>query len=87
MPKRPNQGYQSFYNDPLTVNDGALDVSPLGSILKTMHQRHASGDLEAAMSLARIAAPYLHPRVPSAAPQMDLATMPDAELDALRSQD
>jgi hypothetical protein len=52
-----------------------------------MHRKYAAGDMEGAVALARIAAPYLHAHALSAIPMTDLATMPDADLDALKAQD
>jgi hypothetical protein len=52
-----------------------------------MRARYAEKDIDAAIALARIAAPYLHPRIPASLPPADLAAMSDADLDALRSQD
>ena len=87
MPKRPNPVYDLPYAE--TSNDDVLsaDVSPLPLILQTMRQRYSSQDIDGALALARIAAPYLHPRIPAAAPYMELAAIPDADLDAVRSQD
>ena len=52
-----------------------------------MRRKFAQGDLDGAVAVARIAAPYLHPRVPAATPGGDLAAMPDADLDALQLQE
>ena len=67
MPKRPSEAYQSPYADqpsipPATAGPNApANLSPLAIILTTMRQRYAVGDLEGAIALARVAAPYLHP--------------------------
>jgi len=62
-------------------------ATPLAIILEAMHAKYAVNDLEGAVALARIAAPYLHPRVRAATPATELATMSDADLDALEAQD
>ncbi len=88
MPKRPSEGYLPPYADPPSNPPPATtDISPLALILTTMRARYAEKDIDAAIALARIAAPYLHPRIPASLPPADLAAMSDADLDALRSQD
>ena len=57
--------------------------TPLAILLHAMHQKWAAGDQDGAVHLARLTAPYLHPRVPAAAPLTDLRTLTDAELDRL----
>lgn len=57
--------------------------TPLAILLDAMHQKWAAGDQDGAVQLARLTAPYLHPRVPAAAPSTDLRTLTDAELDRL----
>ena len=52
-----------------------------------MRQRYDKGDLDGAVALARIAAPYLHARRKAATQPADLSDMNDEELDSLRSQD
>jgi hypothetical protein len=92
LPKHPKPGYQSPYADPadtVTPTEPTAPVnelSPLTIILSTMRQKYADGDIDGAVALARIAAPYLHPRIPATIPPSDLAAMPDADLDALRRQ-
>ena len=81
MPKRPSEDQVIAYAE-LPTN-----VTPLSLILSMMHARYAGKDYEGAIALAKIAAPYLHPRVPSSAPAADLAAMPDADLDSLRPED
>ena len=56
-------------------------------ILTTMRRHWDESEYAAAVALARIAAPYLHPRLPASAPPMELAEMTDADLDAVRPQD
>ena len=80
LPKSPVEDYPSSYADPTS------QLSPLALILKEMHRRYDGGEHDAAMSLARIAAPYVHPRVQPTKPQTDLAAMPDAHLDSVRPQ-
>jgi hypothetical protein len=83
LPKRPIPDYQSPHAEPIDVPPSPAPT-PLAIILATMHRKHAEGDLDGAVALARIAAPYVHPRVPSAAPPSDLTTMQDADLDAIQ---
>lgn len=52
-----------------------------------MREKYAARDYDGAEALARVAAPYVHPRVPASAPPSDLATMPDADLDSLHPSD
>lgn len=86
MPKRPAPDYQSSYVEPPTPPAAILAApTPLAIILATMHRKYADGDHDGAVALARIAAPYLHPKIPAAIPATDLAAMPDAELDALKA--
>ena len=80
MPKPPSEDYPPSYADP------SSQLSPLALILKEMHRRYEAGEFDAAMSLARIAAPYIHPRVPATKPAVDLAAMPDDDLDSVRPQ-
>ena len=55
--------------------------TPLAVLLNAMYQKWAAGDQDGAVQLARLTAPYLHPRVPPAAPSADVRTLTDAELD------
>ena len=77
MPKRPSEDDNKSHADPTDT------LTPLALILTEMRRRFAGKDLEGALTLARIAAPYLHPRASAAPHPTDLATMPDADLDAL----
>lgn len=61
-------------------------------LLETMRAKYADGDVDGAVALARIAAPYLHPRVAAASPRTDLtaedlAALSDVDLDALRPRE
>ena len=94
MPKRPSTDYKPSYTgppgSPAATNTAA--PSPLAILLETMRARYADGDIDGAIALARIAAPYLHPHVPATAPAADptaedLAAFSDADLDALRPHD
>ena len=84
MPKRPDMNYHSPYAEPPTT---PTTMTPLGVILDIMHRKFEAGDLDGAVAVARIAAPYVHPRIPAAAPGHDLAAMPDADLDTLQLQE
>ena len=80
MPKRPSEDYQQSHADPPS------SLTPLGIILTEMRRRCTVDDIEGALALARIAAPYLHPRASATAQTTDLAAMLDADLDALTPQ-
>ncbi len=82
MPKRPETDYKSSYAEP---SDLPPAHTPLSIILATMRQKYAAGDLDGAVALARIAAPYLHPRVSSTTLPTELAAMSDADLDAIQA--
>ena len=82
MPERPSGDYPSSHAEPPSP-----DISPLSLILEIMRERYVAKDYDGAIALAKIAAPYLHPRVPSATPPSDLATMPDADLEQLSPRD
>jgi hypothetical protein len=58
--------------------------TPLDVLLHLMHRKWEEGDFDAAVALAKLTAPYVHPRpVVSRAPRTALDTMPDDELDRL----
>ena len=89
MPIHPSEAYQSHYANPTrhpASNSRQPDpsVTPLHIILTTMRVRYAEDDFDGAIALARIAAPYLHPKVPASTPPAELAAMTDADLDAVR---
>lgn len=48
-----------------------------------MHERYHAKDYQAAATLAKLAAPYLHPRASTANNASDLASMLDADLEQL----
>ena len=57
------------------------ELTPLHILLLVMRRKWREGDLDGAVALAKIAAPYLHPKVPAARPAGDLAGVSDDELD------
>lgn len=57
------------------------EVSPLQVMLTVMRRKWRDGDEDGAVALAKVAAPYVHPKVPAARPSMDLAQVSDDELD------
>ena len=60
---------------------GADDgVSPREILLAAMHAKWRAGAVDEAVALARIAAPYLHPRARAGAGGGDLARLSDEEL-------
>ncbi len=62
-------------------------MTPLAILLAVMQRKWNDGDHDGAATLARIAAPYLHPRVLAARPSTDLSALADDDLDALRPDD
>ena len=62
-------------------------MTPLAILLEVMLGKWAAGDHDGAVALARAAAPYIHPRIPPARPATDLATITDADLDAVQCLD
>jgi hypothetical protein len=70
-----------------TLEQVSSNLTPLGIILKTMRARYSGGDVDGALALAKIAAPYMHPRMTSTTPAASLADLTDAELDALLRND
>jgi len=58
------------------------DPSPLYVLLTVMRQRWAANDQEAAVALARVAAPYMHGRAVTMRPAGELAGISDDELDS-----
>ncbi|HYZ64789.1 MAG TPA: hypothetical protein VE650_20235 [Acetobacteraceae bacterium] len=59
------------------------ELTPLQILLLVMRQKWSDGDLDGAVALAKIAAPYLHPKVPASRPSADLAGVSDDELDRI----
>ena len=57
------------------------ELTPLQVLLRVMRQKWCDGDIDGAVALAKIAAPYLHPKVPATRPIGDLAGVSDDELD------
>ena len=56
------------------------EFSPLFVLLTVMRQRWEAGDVEGAIALAKVAAPYLHGRAPTVRAPEELAELSDAEL-------
>ena len=61
--------------------------TPLAILLAEMRRKWSAGDKEGAVALARLAAPYLHPRVPPTKPAAELSHLTDADLDQLCDPD
>ncbi|GAC1346178.1 MAG: hypothetical protein NVSMB18_27670 [Acetobacteraceae bacterium] len=57
------------------------EPTPLHVLLLVMRQKWRDGDVDGAVALAKVAAPYLHAKVPAARPAADLAGVSDDELD------
>ena len=60
--------------------------TPLEVLLSVMNRRWAAGDEDAAVQLAKAAAPYVHPRAQARA-ATDIAGMDDDELRATDGRD
>ena len=58
-----------------------VETSPLHVMLTVMRRKWRDGDEDGAVALAKVAAPYVHPKVPAARPSHDLAQVSDDELD------
>lgn len=58
-----------------------VEASPLYVMLTVMRRKWRDGDEDGAVALAKVAAPYVHPKVPAARPPTDLAQVSDDELD------
>ena len=58
-----------------------VEPSPLQVMLTVMRRKWRDGDEDGAVALAKVVAPYVHPKVPAARPFMDLAQVSDDELD------
>jgi hypothetical protein len=54
---------------------------PLQILLSVMRRKWREEDEDGAVALAKIVAPYLHPKVPAARPAGELAGVSDDELD------
>ena len=59
------------------------NITPLQVLLSVMQQKWKEKDLDGAVALARIAAPYLHAKVPAARAAAELSGVSDDELDRL----
>jgi hypothetical protein len=82
----PGGGFSYHFDiDGAADGDGMAELSPLYVLLAVMRQRWGAGDLDGAVALARIAAPYLHGKAPVSRPDGDLAEAPDEDLDAWSS--
>ena len=57
------------------------EFSPLFVLLTVMQRRWESEDWEGAVALAKVAAPYLHGKAPTARFLGDVSGVPDEELD------
>ena len=60
--------------------------TPLEVLLHTMRRHWREGRVDAAVALAKAAAPYLHPRAGGSRSVISLATMEDDELNDLCSR-
>lgn len=56
-------------------------VTPLQILLSAMRRKWKEQDEAGAVALAKIAAPYMHAKVPAARPSADLSGVSDDELD------
>ena len=70
-----------FIDDGADYGDGMTELSPLYVLLTVMRQRWEAKDLDGAVALAKVAAPYLHGRAAVSRPAGDLAGVTDDELE------
>ncbi len=82
MPKRPSLDYQYPYAEPPAPPP---PHSPFAVMLTGMRRKFDADDLNGVM--ARIAAPYVDPRNLPGIPAAALASLPDADPDAVDAQD
>ena len=59
------------------------DITPLYILLSALRETWAAEDVDGAVAFAKVAAPYLHPKVPAARPTSDLSGVSDAELNRI----
>lgn len=57
-------------------------VVPLDIFLSLMRSAWAAGDVKEAVAMAKLAAPFMHPRAAASRPLLGLAEMSDDDLDA-----
>ncbi len=58
-----------------------VEASPLHVMLTAMRRKWRDGDEDGAVALAKVAAPYVHPKAAAARPSNDLAQVSDDDLD------
>jgi len=63
------------------MSPGPHSVSPLHIMLTLMNRHWAAGNEAEAVALAKLAAPFVHPRAPAARPPIDLSEASDEQLD------
>lgn len=61
---------------------GPSNFSPLHIMLTLMNRHWDAGNDAEAVALAKIAAPFIHPRAPAARARIDLSEASDDQLDA-----
>ena len=59
------------------------EITPLHILLSVMRKKWEADDWDGAVALAKVVAPYMHPKVPSAQPIFDLSGVSDEELDRI----
>lgn len=57
-------------------------ISPLDIMLTLMRRHWAAGEVAAAVPLAKLAVPFVHPRAQASRTSLDLSEASDDELDA-----
>jgi hypothetical protein len=63
--------------------ENVSDITPLHILLTAMRRKWTADDVDGAVALAKVAAPYMHPKVPAARPIGDLSGVSDEELDRI----
>ena len=63
----------------------AAPPTPLDVLLRAMRQKWEEGDTAGAVALAKVAAPYLHPKPAAARGAAEMSQLPDDEIERLCS--
>lgn len=58
-----------------------VEASPLQVMLTVMRRKWRDGDEDGAVTLAKAAAPYVHPKAPASRAATELAQVSDDDLD------
>ena len=73
--------HRAFRHEGAFDGTGMTELTPLCILVTVMRRRWKAGDLDGAVALAKVAAPYLHGKPPPARLGRDIAGVPDDELE------